>query len=252
MKRIIVKNLNKKFVIGNKKNDNTLTRVIAFFLRSKECKDNKKTIQVADDISFEAGEGEIVGIIGCNGSGKSTLLRLISGIYQKDSGEITTNGKLIYLNGYGQGLQERLTMRENIYLMGSFMGLSKNEIEEKFDEIVEFSGLKEFIDVKVYKFSSGMVTRLNFSVTIHCVKHHNPEIFLLDEVFSGGGDMDFSEKSIKMVENFLKNGATVLIVSHDLGIIEKYCDKVIWLDQGKIVGSGTTDNIIAEYISFNK
>lgn len=252
MKRIIVKNLNKKFVIGNKKNDNALSRVITFLLKLDEYKSNKKTIQVADNISFEAGEGEVVGIIGHNGSGKSTLLRLISGIYEKDSGEIKTNGKLIYLNGYGQGLQERLTMRENIYLMGSFMGLSKKEIEEKFDEIVEFSGLKEFVDVKVYKFSSGMIIRLNFSVTIYCVKHQNPEILLLDEVFSAGGDIEFVEKSIKMIENLIQNGATVVLVSHELALVEKYCNWVMLLNKGKIIKTGKVKEVIDEYISFNQ
>lgn len=245
MKRIIIKNLNKKFTIGYKKSDSALSTVINFF---KKTSDNKKTIQVADNITFDAGEGEIVGIIGHNGSGKSTLLRLIAGIYEKDSGQISTNGRLIYLNGYGQGLQSRLTMRENIYLMGSFMGLSSGEIKERFSDIVEFSGLKDFIDVKVFKFSSGMVTRLNFSVTIFCIKYHKPEIILLDEVFSAGGDIDFTDKSTKMIEDLLKGGSTVLLVSHDLGLIKAHSNKVIWLEKGKICGIGDPESVVSNYI----
>lgn len=244
MKRIVVKNLNKKFTLDHKKRAGALAKIVGVFSRSEE---SKRLLTVAEDVSFEVEQGEIIGIIGHNGSGKSTLLRLISEIYEKDSGDIETNGKLIYLNGYGQGLQPRLTMRENIYLMGALMGLSQNDVKKRFDEIVEFSGLSNFVDAKVYKFSSGMVTRLNFSVTMHCVKHHNPEILLLDEIFSGGGDIEFFDKSTKLVENLVQGGATVILVSHDLGLIEKYSERVIWLENGKIREQGFAEKVLSAY-----
>jgi ABC-type polysaccharide/polyol phosphate transport system ATPase subunit len=244
MKRIIIKNLNKKFVLNHRRRDGALAKFVGLFSRSF---DEKKVLTVANDISLSIEKGEVVGVIGHNGSGKSTLLRLISEIYQKDSGEVCVEGKLIYLSGFGQGLQSRLTMRENIFLMGAFMGLSQNEIKTRFDEIVEFSGLSEFVDVKVYKFSSGMVTRLNFSVTIHCVKHHNPEILLLDEIFSAGGDIDFFDKSTRFVENLVQGGATVVLVSHDLGLIEKYSNRVIWLESGRIREQGSPEKVLSLY-----
>ncbi|MDQ5893231.1 MAG: lipopolysaccharide transport system ATP-binding protein [Patescibacteria group bacterium] len=244
MKRISVKNLNKKFTLDRKGRQGALAKIVSIFSKSS---DDKNLLTVADNVSIDIQQGEIIGIIGHNGSGKSTLLRLIAGIYQKDSGEIETNGRLIYLNGYGQGLQPRLTMRENISLMGALMGLSQNDIKKRFDEIVEFSGLSEFVDAKVYKFSSGMITRLNFSVTMHCVKHHNPEILLLDEIFSAGGDIEFFDKSTRLVENLVNGGATVILVSHELSLIEKYSDKVIWLEHGRIREEGPSEKVLASY-----
>jgi ABC-type polysaccharide/polyol phosphate transport system ATPase subunit len=239
MKRIIVTNLNKQFKLGHARGDSTLARLVSF--------ERSKKIDVVRDVSFDADVGEIIGIIGRNGSGKSTLLRLIAGIYEQDSGEILTVGKLIYLNGYGQGLQPKLTMRENIYLMGALMGLSSSDVKKKFNEIVGFSDLREFIDTKVYQFSSGMVSRLSFSVMVFCVKHHDPEILLLDEIFDGAGDIDFRARALLKMEEFIRGGATVLLVSHRLETIKKYCHRVIWIEKGAMHKIGTSDEVVVAY-----
>jgi ABC-type polysaccharide/polyol phosphate transport system ATPase subunit len=254
MKRIIITNLNKEFKISYRENKSFLAKLLLFFFKyfgkTNEIRFKKSNkIQVANNISFEAEAGENVGIIGLNGSGKSTLLRLIAEIYKPDSGEIISKGSLVYLSGFGQGLQPLLTMRENIYLMGAIMGLSQSEIRLRFDEIVEFAGLKEFVNTKVYQFSSGMSARLNFSVTIFCLHHRNPDILLLDEVLGEAGDIDFQNKALLKMEEFINGGSTVILVSHDLEIIKKYCNKVIWLDRGEIVKIGNVNDIINDYIT---
>ncbi|MDD4996288.1 MAG: ATP-binding cassette domain-containing protein, partial [Patescibacteria group bacterium] len=156
MKRIIVENLSKKFKIGFEKNRGILARFISLF----SGKETKKNIQVLDNISFYVNAGEIVGIIGKNGSGKSTLLRIIAGIYDKEKGRINTQGKIISLINLNNGLKERLTLRDNIYLYSLLLGLSLKEIKEKINSIIEFSDLKDFVNTKIYQFSDGMKQRL--------------------------------------------------------------------------------------------
>ena len=185
-KRIIVENVSKKFQIGFKKNQSALERVIDLF----SGKEPKKTIQALKDVSFTAEKGEIVGIIGENGSGKSTLLRLIAGIYRQDEGSIIANGKIISVISLVIGLHPRLTLKDNIFLVGSFFGLSQKEIKEKFNSIIEFAELENFVNTKIYQFSEGMKARLAFSIAIHCT----PDILLLDEVFEVG-DENFRKKS---------------------------------------------------------
>lgn len=242
-KRIIVENISKKFNLSNKRGEGALAKIIGLFSDNYGAKE----IQAVKDISFEAMSGENIGIIGKNGSGKSTLLRIIAGIYQPDSGKVTKNGKVLYLSGFVNGLQQKLTMRENIFLVGSINGLRKREIKERFDDIVELSGLEDFLDVKVYKFSSGMITRLNFSISIHCIEHQNPDILLLDEVINAGGDMDFKEKTEGKVEKLIRSGTTVIIVSHNLEEIKKYCDRVILIESGSITETGKPEEIINLY-----
>lgn len=245
--RIIVRNVSKKFNLDSNRKESIL-----FKLSKISSTPNKNEIQVLKDISFEVKAGEIIGIIGKNGCGKSTLLRIIAEVYFPDSGEVKTDGKVTYLTAMGQGLIPKLTMRENIFLMGSIMGLSQEDIGKRFDEIVEFSGLKEFVDTKVYQFSTGMVTRLGFSVTIHCLKHQNPDIILLDEVFGSGGDINFHEKAIAKMEELIKGGATVILVSHSLDIIEKYCHRVILIDNGGIKKVGGPEEVIKSYEEMSK
>lgn len=242
-KRIKVNNLYKKFDLDFKRNEGFLYKIISFIKKEKV----KKEIEVIKSVSFETYSGENVGIIGRNGSGKSTLLRLIAGIYQPDSGSIETIGKVVYLNGLGQGLKDRLTMRENIFLIGSIMGLSQKNIKRKFNEIVEFSGLKDFLDMKVSQFSSGMVIRLTFSITIFCIEHNSPDVILLDEVFGSGGDIEFQNKATNKMEELINGGATVIIVSHSMDIIKKYCSRVLYLEHGEILNSGPVEKIIKEY-----
>jgi len=136
--------------------------------------------------------------------------------------------------------------------MGSVMGLGQRDIKKRFNEIIEFSGLKDFVDMKVYQFSTGMVSKLNFSVIIHCLKHQNPEILLLDEVLSAGGDFEFQKKATNKMEELIKGGASVILVSHDLNTIKKYCNKTLFLDNGKIVETGDSESVIKTYLnSFN-
>ncbi|OQB44504.1 MAG: Teichoic acids export ATP-binding protein TagH [Parcubacteria group bacterium ADurb.Bin159] len=243
MKKIIVKNVSKNFKIGFEKNQGVLARFISFF----SGKTPQRNIKTLDNISFYANKGEILGIIGKNGSGKSTLLRIIAGIYKKDKGEILTYGKIIPLINLNYGLKERLTLKDNIYLYCSFFGLSKNQIKQKFDLIVEFAELKNFINTKIYQFSEGMKQRLAFSIAIHC----QPEILLLDEVFEVG-DKNFKQKSSNKIEELAKNGTTVLLVSHDINLINKHCQRTIWLEKGKIMKDDKTSIVIAEYLNSNE
>jgi len=238
MERVVVQNLSKKFKIGFKKRQSSLAKIISFF----SGKEPKKIIWALRDISFKARAGEIIGIIGENGSGKSTLLRIIAGIYDKDEGKINVNGKIISLINLNIGLQPRLTMRDNIYLCCSLFGLSQKTIKQRFSSIVEFSELENFVNTKIYQFSEGMKQRLAFSIAIHC----KSEILLLDEVFEVG-DENFKIKSAEKIKEFIKKGASVLLVSHDLQMIEKYCDRAIWLDKGKIVKKGKTREVVKVY-----
>lgn len=240
--RVTLENVSKKFKIGCE-NESALSRFISIFSGIE----HKRELQVLKNISFSAKAGENIGIIGKNGSGKSTLLRIIAEIYSFDEGKLEVNGRMVYLTGFGQGLNPRLTMRENIYLIGSVMGLSQKDIQKRFNEIVEFSGLDNFLDTKVYQFSSGMTSRLSISSTLFCVAHANPDILLIDEAFSGGADIDFQEKSLKKMEELIRSGATVILVSHDLGMIKKYCNKVICFDRGRIAKIGGPDEVIEFY-----
>jgi len=241
--KIKLENVSKKFKIG-KKSHPALRRMLSFIKNT-----NQNDLQVLNNISFEVKKGQILGIIGKNGSGKSTLLRIIAKIYLPDRGTVQTSGRVFYLSGFDAGLVPRLTMRENIYLICSILGLSKKETNKKFDEIVNFSGLKQFLDTEVEKFSSGMISRLNFSITAHCVEHHNPDILLLDEVFGGGGDINFQEKATAKMEELIKGGATVILVSHSLDVIEKHCHRAILLEQGRILKEDTPKKIIKIYLT---
>lgn len=194
------------------------------------------------DISFELKKGEILGIIGFNGSGKSTMLKIISGIMKPTKGLVKVNGNISPLIELGSGFDMELTARENIFLNGYTLGYSKKFLKEHFDEIIEFSELREFIDVPLKNFSSGMIARLGFAIAT-TVK---PEILIVDEILSVG-DFKFQEKSENRIKEMIKNGVTVIIVSHSIKQIEELCTKVLWLDKGKIRNYGETKRICEEY-----
>jgi len=238
MERIIVENVSKKFKIGFKKRQNALESFVSFF----SGKEPKKEMWALTNVSFKANSAEIIGIIGENGSGKSTLLRTIAGIYKQDNGKIKTNGKIISLINLNVGMQHRLTMKDNIYLCCTLFNLSKKEIKKKFNPIVKFSELEKFIDTKLYQFSNGMLQRLTFSIAIHS----NPDILLLDEVFEIG-DENFRKKSVEKIKDLVNNGVAVILVSHHLRMIERYCKRVIWLEQGKIKKEGKAREVVKEY-----
>lgn len=204
-------------------------------------KDVKKVVALSD-INIQVKKGEFLGIIGRNGSGKSTLLKLIMGAIKPDKGsKITTTGKMMRL-ALGMGFDPNLTARDNIYLNGTILGLSFRQIGERFDEIIDFAGLPDFVDTPIRFYSSGMKSRLYFAVALHA----NADIFLIDEFFGGVGDMAFRAKSQKAFENILK-GKTIIHVSHSMNIIRKNCDRAMIIDKGKQIIVGKPDEVIKTY-----
>lgn len=240
--RIIVNNVSKTFKKTPMGGRAALARLVSLLHREKA------EFNVLKNISLNVKPGENLGIIGRNGSGKSTLMRIIAGIYLPDAGEIKTRGNLVFISGLSNGLKPRLSVRDNIHLVGSILGLSQKDIKSKFNEIVDFAGLRGFVDTEVNKLSDGMKSKLSFSITIYCVHHQKPDILLLDEVFAGGGDEEFSNRSIKKMEGLLKGGASVILISHSMELIRKYCDRVICIDKGEIAGEGLPKEVIWKYL----
>ncbi len=241
-KIIYLRNAGKKFVMGRDKRQGALAHFLAGF--SKKDRSNFWALR---DLNFDLEKGGIFGFIGRNGSGKSTLLRLLAGVYQLDEGEMKIEGETLYLTGFGQGVASRLSARDNIYLTGALLGLSPKEIKDRFDKIIDFAELHDYVDTQIYKFSSGMMSRLSFATTIFCLHDRQPDILLIDEALDAGADFSFQQKAGAKMEELIKGGATVLLVSHNLLTIEKYCQKVFWLEKGKIIKSGSPTEIIAEY-----
>jgi ABC-2 type transport system ATP-binding protein len=195
-----------------------------------------------EDVSFEVDHGATLGLIGSNGSGKSTMLKCLTGIYRPDKGKITMNGSVAALLELGAGFHPELSGRENIYLNAAILGMSKRDAERNFDSIVEFAGLERFIDTPVKNFSSGMTVRLGFSIATHV----EPEILLIDEVLSVG-DQAFQRKSSEKIEQFRRDGRTIVVVSHSLGALQKLCKEVIWLEKGTLKMRGPAADVIAHY-----
>ena len=195
------------------------------------------------DVSLEVQPGEVVGIIGRNGAGKSTLLKVLSKITYPTSGFVKLEGRVSSLLEVGTGFHPELTGRENIYLNGTILGMTKNEIDRKFEEIVDFSGVRRFIDTPVKRYSSGMRVRLAFSVAAHL----EPEILLVDEVLSVG-DAAFQKKSLGKMEEVSRQGRTVLFVSHNMGAVRSLCTRAILLEEGRLVADGDPDTTIDKYL----
>lgn len=195
-----------------------------------------------DNVSFDLEKGKTLGLIGKNGAGKSTTLKLISGILKPTSGTIRTYGNIVPMLELGAGFDLELTGKENIYLNGAILGYSKEYLESKYDEIVDFAEIREFIDMPIRNYSSGMMARLAFSIASVV----QPEILIVDEILAVG-DVAFQEKSFNRMKELMTGGATVLFVSHDLEKIEEMCDKVIWLNKGKVVMFGDTEDVCNEY-----
>ncbi len=198
-----------------------------------------------DDVSFEVKKGEVMGIIGKNGAGKSTLLKVISGILKPTGGKIELHGNVVPMLELGSGFDFDLSGRENIFLNGAILGYDEKFLKDKFDEILEFSELEEFIDIPIRNYSSGMVMRLAFSVASLV----NPEIMIVDEILAVG-DSAFQEKSKNKMLELMSGGTTVLFTSHSIEQIKELCDRVIWLDHGKIMDMGKTDEVCGKYEEF--
>jgi lipopolysaccharide transport system ATP-binding protein len=206
--------------------------------------DGSDTVWALKDVSFEVKQGEAVGIIGRNGAGKSTLLKIVSRITEPTSGFIDIHGRAGSLLEVGTGFQRDLTGRENIFLNGAIMGMKKAEIERKFDEIVDFSGVEKFIDTPVKRYSSGMYVRLAFAVAAHL----EPEVLIVDEVLAVG-DAEFQRKCVGKLENVAKEGRTVLFVSHNVNAVSNLCSRAILLAGGKIEVDGDATQVVKGYVA---
>lgn len=196
------------------------------------------------DVSFRIASGRVVGIIGANGAGKSTLLRLIGGVGRPDRGRVKVNGRIGALLDLGAGFHPDLTGRENVFINGVISGLTRREVEQRFEEIVAFAELEEFIDNPLRTYSSGMQMRLGFAVAAHI----EPEILLIDEVLAVG-DIAFQQKCLDRITQFKAEGCTILLVSHDTSSVRQLCDEVIWLRRGQLVAHGPADVVVDQYVA---
>ena len=219
-----------------------LQDVVAGMFGNKQ--DKAGTFWALRGISFKLERGEILGIVGRNGSGKSTLLRAIGGIYSPDEGRIEVHGKVSTLFSTTVGFQPELSGIENIYLNGILLGLSSKEVDELLDSIVDFAELGNFINMPVRTYSSGMYARLGFSIAVNV----KGDILLIDEIL-GAGDAKFNQKARQKMEELLREGRTIVLASHNMDVLSRFADKVIWLDQGKAVAQGQPEEVIPQYLS---
>jgi ABC-type polysaccharide/polyol phosphate transport system ATPase subunit len=197
------------------------------------------------NLDLRVSPGEVLGVIGTNGSGKTTLLKLLAGILTPDEGQVTTRGRISTLLQLGAGFEPELSGRDNIYLNGLVLGLSRSEIGERYEEIVDFAQLGEFIDAPLKTYSSGMQARLGFSVACNV----DPDILLVDEILAVG-DETFRDKSYNRMLSFKEQGKTILLVSHSLEKVLSFCSRTIWLNQGRIMRDGETEAVVEEYLEF--
>ena len=233
---ISIDNVSKKFRLYHEKNQYLKTAL----LRGGRAR--YEDFWAVKDVSFEIPVGSTFGIIGSNGSGKSTLLKCLAGILTPDKGTLTVNGRLSALLELGAGFHPELSGRENIFLNGAILGMTKSEIETRLDDIVEFSGLGHFIDTPVKNYSSGMVVRLGFSIAANV----EPEILLIDEVLAVG-DAEFQQRCYEKIERFRQDGRTIVLVSHGLSQIEQMCDTVAWLEKSELKELGPSFEVVQKY-----
>ncbi|MBQ6840666.1 MAG: ABC transporter ATP-binding protein [Bacilli bacterium] len=239
---IDINNVSMRFNLGNEKENSLKLIFINMFKFGKRKKKKKDEFWALKDVDVHIQKGDVVGIVGSNGAGKSTLLKVVSGVYKPTKGSVEVVGNISPMIELGAGFDGELTARENIYLNGAILGYSKEFIDEKFEEIVEFSELKDFLDVPVKNFSSGMTAKLAFSISTIV----NPEVLIVDEILSVG-DIKFQEKSKNKMLSMIKGGTTVMYVSHSLDSIRDLCNKVIWLDHGKLLMFGETNEVCDAY-----
>ena len=229
---INVINVSMRFNLGIEKGFSIKQGFVDMFNKEKKHK-KKEEFWALRDVNFQVKKGEVIGFIGSNGAGKSTLLKIVAGVMKPTKGRVDSYGNICPMIELGAGFDPQLTARENIYLNGAVMGYTKELIDSKFNEIVEFSELKDFLDVPVQNFSSGMVARLAFSIATIV----EPEILIVDEILSVG-DIAFQAKSERKMLPMINGGTTVLFVSHSIEQIKKMCDRVVWLDHGKMIKMG--------------
>lgn len=238
--------VSKRYLTGAKYYPSLRDWVTTFF--SREFFKGKKSFYALRNISFAVKQGESVGFIGPNGAGKSTILKLISKVTMPTSGSILTNGKIAGLLELGAGFHPELTGRENIFFQGAILGMSQEEIVERTDNIISFADLGEFINSPIKHFSSGMYARLGFSVAIHL----DPDILLIDEILAVG-DAEFREKCYAIIERFCQDtNKSIILVSHDLPMLKRLCQRLYWIDKGEIIDKGSPRTVISNYLNHTK
>lgn len=237
---IVVDKVTMKFNMSAEKVDS----IKEYFVKLVKGKLMYNEFTALSDVSFRVKKGEVFGIVGLNGSGKSTILKIVSGILKPTSGSAKVTGTISPLIELGAGFDSELTARENIYLNGYVLGYTKDYINDKFQEIVDFSELHDFLDVPIKNFSSGMIARLGFAIAT-LVK---PDVLIVDEILSVG-DYKFQEKCEKRIADMMSDGTTVIIVSHSIKQIERLCDRVMWLENGKMKMIGETQEVCSKYQS---
>ena len=238
---INVKNVSKKFRLYHEKRTTMYESIIGSINR----KPHYETLQVLDNISFNVKKGESFGIVGRNGSGKTTLLRILSKIYQPDSGSVETNGIVVPVLALGLGFHPDLTAITNIYQSSILLGISKKQIAEKIDDIIKFAELEKFADTKIKNFSSGMAMRLAFSTAVQV----DPAVLLLDEVMAVG-DINFQKKCLDVMLDFKKRGKSIVLVSHGPDSIQSFCDRAMFIKDGSIDIIGKPDEVIDSYTNY--
>ena len=238
---IEAKSISKTFHISEDSHNTVKHRLFNLFNPPR-----KKRVEALKELDFEVKKGECVGLLGRNGSGKSTLIKLLSGVYPSDTGTIKIYGTTMLMN-LGVGMSQELTARENIYVSASVLGMKIKDIDKIFDQVVDFAELREFIDTKVKFFSSGMMTRLAFSIAVNA----GADIMFLDEIFAVG-DVKFQEKAIKVFESRWIQGKTVILVSHSMDVIRKYCNRTAFMKYGRLVYFGDTEEAISLYLKDNE
>ena len=203
-----------------------------------------ETFPALTDVSFSVPKGSTYGVIGRNGSGKSTALKLVAGITKATSGSVKVEGRISALIELGAGFHPEISGRENVFINGIMLGLTKSQIHERFDEIVDFAELREFIDAPVKTYSSGMYMRLGFAVAIHV----DPDVLLVDEVLAVG-DEGFTHKCLDKFAEFRRSNKTILLVTHSLGLVERFCDEAVWIDEGRVMGHGDPKRMVDAYLT---
>jgi ABC-type polysaccharide/polyol phosphate transport system ATPase subunit len=232
--------VSKKYRIREEADGNTSSNKM--LRKLQQWRNRSKEFWAIRDVDFEVERGESLGIIGHNGAGKSTILKLLSNITTPTKGEIQINGSLSALIEVGSGFHPELTGRENVYLNGSILGMRRREISKKLDNIVDFAGIRPFLDLPVKRYSSGMYVRLGFSIAAHL----EPDILLLDEVLAVG-DLAFQSKCLQRIEDLKEAGTTIVFISHDLGAVQRLCKQALLMEQGEIIASGSTFDVVSEY-----
>jgi ABC-2 type transport system ATP-binding protein len=238
---IRVNDVSMRFNLGKDK-INTLKE---FFIKTLKREIKSNEFWALKNISFDVSSGEVLGLIGTNGAGKSTLLKIIAGVMKPTTGSVILEGKIAPMIELGAGFDMELTARENIFLNGAILGYTKIFLQEKFDEIVAFSELEQFIDVPVRNFSSGMIARLAFSIATLVA----PEVLIVDEILSVG-DAPFQQKSEQKIMSMINGGATVVFVSHSVVSVEKICHRVMWIDHGEMKMIGEAREVLTAYKEF--